>query len=72
MSLISNTQAAAALERQVDQAAIRLLDALVRGDRRQALQALADSKTLDLPAARLSLAAWIVGQLADPPKETDA
>ena len=72
MSLISNAQAAAALERQVDQAAIRLLDALVRGDRRQALQALADSQTLDLPAARLSLAAWIAGQLADPPKETDA
>ena len=65
----ANAQAAAALERQVDQAAIRLLDALVHGDRRQALQALADSQTLDLPAARLSLAAWIAGQLADPTKD---
>ena len=72
MSLISNAQAATDLERQVDQAAIRLLDALVRGDRRQALQALAESKTLDLPAARLTLAAWIGEQLADPTKETDA
>ena len=65
-------QRAAALERQVDQAAVRLLDALVRGDRRRALRALADSQALDLPAARLSLAAWVSGQLADPTKETDA
>ena len=64
-------QRAAALERQVDQAAVRLLDALVRGDRRHALRALADSQTLDLPAARLSLAAWVAAQLADPTKETD-
>ena len=70
--MTTEQRAADNLERQVDQAAIRLLDALVHGDRRQALQALADSQTLDLPAARLSLAAWIAGQLADPTKETDA
>ena len=69
--MTTEQRAADNLERQVDQAAIRLLDALVHGDRRQALQALADSQTLDLPAARLSLAAWIREQLADPPKETD-
>ena len=71
MNLISNAQAAAALERQVDQAAVRLLDALVRGDRRRALRALADSQALDLHAARLWLAAWVAAQLADPTKETD-
>ena len=70
--MTTEQRAADNLERQVDQAAIRLLDALVHGDRRQALQALADSQTLDRPAARLSLAAWIAGQLADPPKEADA
>ena len=70
--MTTEQRAADNLERQVDQAAIRLLDALVHGDRRQALHALADSQSLDLPAARLSLAAWIAGQLADPTKETDA
>ena len=67
--MTTEQRAAAALERQVDQAAVRLLDVLVRGNRRQALQALADRQTLDLPAARLSLTAWIAGQLADPPKD---
>ena len=67
--MTTEQRAADNLERQVDQAAIRLLDALVHGDRRQALQALADSQTLDLPAARLSLAAWIREQLADPTKD---
>ena len=65
----TNAKAATDLERQVDQAAVRLLDALIHGNRRQALQALAESQTLDLPAARLSLAAWIAGQLADPTKD---
>ena len=65
----ANAQAATDLEGQVDRAAVRLLDALVHGGRRRALQALADSQTLDLPAARLSLAAWIREQLADPTKD---
>ena len=71
MSLIPNAQAAAALEQHVDRVAAGLVEAVMAGRRRAALQALADSQALDLPAARLSLAAWVAAQLADPTKETD-
>ena len=47
------------LEQHVDRVAVRLLEALVCGDRRRALRALADSQALDLPAARLALARWV-------------
>ncbi len=69
MSLISNAQAAAALEQHVDRAAAGLVEAVMAGRRRAALQALADSQAFDLPAARLSLAAWVAAQLADPPED---
>ncbi len=59
------------LERHVDRVAAGLVEAVMAGRRRAALRALADSQALDLPAARLSLAAWVAAQLADPTKETD-
>ena len=65
-------QRATALERHVDRAAAALIEAVMAGRRRAALQALADSQALDLPAARLSLAAWLAAQLAEPTKEIDA
>ena len=67
--MIRTDRAAHDLERHVDQVAAGLVEAVMAGRRRTALRALADSQALDLPAARLSLAAWVAAQLADPTED---